>query len=88
MRKEILLVIAAAAAFLGQPAFTAQPNSMPVARPLASDSDIVAFNWSNSKYHTLSCIWACRCTVHCVNITRAEAHKRGGIPCKVCGGGE
>jgi hypothetical protein len=54
----------------------------------ASDSDIVVFNVQNNKYHSRSCVWACRCTVHCINLTRGEAHKRGGIPCKVCGGGE
>lgn len=55
---------------------------------IARDSDIVAFNVSNNKFHALSCTWAERCTVHCIQITRKEAHKRGGIPCKVCGGGE
>lgn len=55
---------------------------------MARDLDIVAFNTSNSKFHALTCMWAERCTVHCINITRREAHKRGGIPCKVCGGGE
>jgi hypothetical protein len=55
---------------------------------ISRDSDIVAFNTSNSKFHALTCMWAERCTVHCINITRKEAHKRGGIPCKVCGGGE
>lgn len=55
---------------------------------LANGSDIVVFNVSNLKFHSPSCIWACRCTKHCINITRAEAHQRGGVPCKVCNGGE
>ncbi len=55
---------------------------------LAADSDVVAFNTSNGKYHDKSCKWAIKCTAHCVDITRAEAHRRGGIPCKVCNGGE
>lgn len=54
----------------------------------ASDKDIVVFNVENHKFHSRSCTYACRCTVHCINITRREAHQRGGIPCKVCGGGE
>jgi hypothetical protein len=60
----------------------------PLLGQIARDSDIVAFNTSNYKFHALTCIWAERCTAHCINITRKEAHKRGGIPCKVCGGGE
>jgi len=55
---------------------------------LGDDRDIVAFNVSNNKYHDLGCLWAKRCTVNCIKITRKEAHARGGIPCKVCGGGE
>lgn len=55
---------------------------------LAADSDIVVFNTSNGKYHDKSCKWAIKCTAHCVDVTRAEAHRRGGIPCKVCNGGE
>jgi hypothetical protein len=54
----------------------------------SKDSDIVDFNTQNHKYHDPTCIWAIRCTVHCIKISRAEAQKRGGIPCKVCGGGE
>ena len=49
---------------------------------------IVDFNTVTHKYHNPDCIWAKRCTVHCIKITRAEAKARGGIPCKVCGGGE
>lgn len=55
---------------------------------LADPNDIVMFNVQNHKFHTRSCIWAKRCTVNCIPISRKEAHSRGGIPCKVCGGGE
>jgi hypothetical protein len=51
-------------------------------------TDTVVFNVQNHKFHDPHCIWAKRCTVNCINMTRKEAHKRGGIPCKVCGGGE
>jgi hypothetical protein len=54
----------------------------------AKSSDIVDFNTQTHKYHDPNCIWAKRCTVHCIKITRAEANRRGGIACKVCGGGE
>jgi hypothetical protein len=51
------------------------------------DSDIVDFNTNTLKFHDPNCLWARRCTVHCIKITRSEAFKRGGVPCKVCGGG-
>ena len=48
--------------------------------------EIVAFNTKSHKYHCLECTWAKKCTVNCVNIPRSEAIRRGGVPCKVCGG--
>jgi hypothetical protein len=53
---------------------------------IAKSEETVAFNTNSLKYHCLSCTWAKRCTVNCVNISISEAKKRGGIPCKVCGG--
>ncbi len=49
-------------------------------------SETVMFNTNTYKYHSPSCRWAQRCTVHCISITKSEAIKRGGVPCKVCGG--
>ena len=46
----------------------------------------VALNTQSLKYHCPSCTWAVRCTKNCITTTRAEAEKRGGVPCKVCGG--
>ena len=46
----------------------------------------VVFNTSNHKYHSLSCKWAQKCTKNCIKIDKNDAIKRGGIPCKVCGG--
>jgi len=46
----------------------------------------VAFNVQTHKVHKLSCPAAQRCTRNCVNLGRGEAYKRGGVPCKVCGG--
>lgn len=46
----------------------------------------VLFNTKTNKYHKPTCIWAIRCTRNCISIPKSEAIKRGGIPCKVCGG--
>lgn len=51
-----------------------------------SDSEKVAFNTNSLKYHCPSCSAAKRCTVNCITVTRAEAKRRGGVPCKICGG--
>lgn len=53
----------------------------------AEQSEKVAFNTKTRKYHALSCRWARKCTKSCIVIPRSEAIKRGGVPCKVCGGG-
>ncbi len=54
---------------------------------IAADPDeMVAFNTKTLKFHCLSCQWAVKCTQNCVTIPRSEAIKRGGVPCKVCGG--
>jgi hypothetical protein len=83
IRAEIAAVICATV--LAASTFAAPVH---VALAASSDSDTVSFNTSNHKYHSLACTWAKRCTCNCINITRKEAHQRGGIPCKVCGGGE
>lgn len=46
----------------------------------------VYFNLQNKKYHCLTCEWAIKCTKNCVELDLSEAKRRGGIPCKVCGG--
>lgn len=46
----------------------------------------VMFNVKSLKYHNPTCEWAQRCTRNCIAIPRSEAIRRGGIPCKVCGG--
>jgi hypothetical protein len=51
---------------------------------LAASSLTVAFNQKTYKYHYLSCTWAHKCTVNCIDISLAEAISRGGIPCKKC----
>ncbi len=53
---------------------------------IAADDPIVSFNTSSLKYHCPSCEWAIKCTKNCINIKRSEAIKRGGVPCKICGG--
>ena len=47
---------------------------------------MVMYNTKTGKYHNLSCVWALKCTVNCIKIDKEQAIKRGGIPCKVCGG--
>ena len=52
----------------------------------ANGNEDVAFNTSTRKVHKLWPRSAQRCTVNCVTIKREKTYKRGGIPCKVCGG--
>jgi len=49
-------------------------------------SQTVFLNTKTLKFHSLSCEWARKCTRNCVRVSREEALKRGGVPCKVCGG--
>jgi hypothetical protein len=46
----------------------------------------VMYNTNTGKFHQLWCRWAAKCTVNCIKIEKKEAIKRGGVPCKVCGG--
>lgn len=47
----------------------------------------VALNTKSHKFHRPNCRWAIKCTVNCITLSKTEAIKRDGIPCKVCGGG-
>lgn len=49
-------------------------------------AETVVFNTKTHKYHAVSCKYAIKCTKNCIKIERQQAIKRGGIPCKVCGG--
>lgn len=69
------------AAFVG-PAHAA-PRGQSAQAQITAMAD---FNVNTFKYHNPHCKWAIRCTSSCIRITRAEAIRRGGIPCKVCGG--
>ena len=53
---------------------------------MAGDDEKVVFNTQSHKYHCSTCRYAVRCTKNCVTITKAEAIKRSGLPCKACGG--
>lgn len=55
-------------------------NAMPVM------AEMVMYNTKTGKYHSLGCRWAKQCTVNCIKIEKKQAIRRGGIPCKVCGG--
>lgn len=47
---------------------------------------IVIFNTVSLKYHCSQCRWAQKCTNNCVKEEMSEVHRKGGIPCKECGG--
>jgi len=80
-RLSLVLVGILCACLLAQ----ALPTSPAYGDSPASD-EIVAFNTKSLKYHCLECTWAKKCTVNCVNVPKSEAIRRGGVPCKVCGG--
>ena len=48
--------------------------------------ETVVYNTKTQKYHQTWCRWAKKCTVNCIKVDKKEAIKRGGKPCKVCGG--
>lgn len=49
-------------------------------------AETVIYNTKTHKYHQIWCRWAAKCTVNCIQLDKKEAIKRGGVPCKVCGG--
>jgi hypothetical protein len=52
----------------------------------ATPEETVYLNVRSHKYHCLTCYYARRCTANCIEVPLSEAKKRGGVPCKVCGG--
>ena len=52
----------------------------------ADNDEMVVFNTKSLKYHCSKCQYAVKCTKSCITIKKSEAIKRGGVPCKVCGG--
>ena len=52
----------------------------------AAFAEMVVFNVKTYKYHSVKCQWTAKCTKNCIKIDKKEAIKRGGVPCKVCGG--
>ncbi len=51
-----------------------------------ADAKMVVFNTKTMKYHNVYCKWAQKCTVNCIKLEKEKAIKKGGRPCKVCGG--
>lgn len=49
-------------------------------------NETVMFNTHSLKYHKPNCEWAIRCTRNCIPLSKSEAIRRNGIPCRVCGG--
>jgi hypothetical protein len=67
------------------PAFSVSLGaSTPALRPASVEAAerMVVFNIQTLKYHHPSCIWAHRCTRHCVLVPLSEALRRGGVPPK------
>jgi hypothetical protein len=46
----------------------------------------VYYNTNSHIYHKHNCKHAKKCTKNCITIDDSEAIKRGGRPCKICGG--
>ncbi|MDR1327231.1 MAG: hypothetical protein LBJ74_02355 [Heliobacteriaceae bacterium] len=53
---------------------------------LRVNAEPVVYNTNTQKVHKTHCQHAKKCTVNCIKIERQDAYKRGGKPCKVCGG--
>jgi len=53
---------------------------------IAGGDENVVFNTQSHKFHCATCQSAIHCTKNCITIRKSEAIKRGGVPCKVCGG--
>lgn len=53
---------------------------------LSANAESVVFNTKSLKYHSPSCQYAKKCTQNCIKVEKSDAVKRGGVPCKVCGG--
>ena len=77
------LVLALGVVWTPRPALAA-PKDAPIAGEKKEQQ--VSFNVKTLKYHSLTCKWAVRCTRNCIVISKSEAIKRGGVPCKICGG--
>lgn len=60
--------------------------ALPFSAVLSGAEEKVAFNVESKKYHCLTCRSAIACTKNCIKVSRSEAKRRGGIPCKNCGG--
>ena len=56
-----------------------------VTAPVAAEETVV-FNTATLKYHCADCRYAKVCTSNCIRVPLSEAKRRGGVPCKVCGG--
>lgn len=49
-------------------------------------AETVTYNHQSGIYHKHSCSSAVRCTQNCTKIEKKDAVKKGGRPCKKCGG--
>lgn len=68
------------------PAVRAHAPHPQIAASAEAKEEVVFFNVRSHKYHCLTCGYARRCTANCIEVPVSEARKRGGVPCKICGG--
>ena len=81
-----LIALAASAAAIGAPSAAPAVGSTPAPTDTPSKEETVVLNSKSLVYHCRTCKWALKCTKNCVTVTRSEAKRRGGKPCKDCGG--
>ncbi len=80
-----LILFALCGPVVAHETYSASGRFLVAARGTASE-EIVQFNTNSHKFHKPECKSALRCTRNCIPISRGEALKRGGVPCKICGG--
>jgi hypothetical protein len=82
LSRLLLLVVLAVAV----PGGVVLPLTAPPPENPKQQEETVAFNTKTLKFHCKTCQWATKCTVNCVDVSRSEAIRRGGVGCKVCKG--
>lgn len=76
LSKYIKCVILAVVLFLGMGSVNAQQSGKQFKN--LKQVDLVVLNTKTLKYHELGCSSAIKCTKNCMQISRAEAIRRGG----------
>ena len=82
LSKYIKCVILAVVLFLGMGSVNAQQSGKQFKN--LKQVDLIVLNTKTLKYHELGCSSAIKCTKNCMQISRAEAIRRGAVHCKRC----